>query len=495
MAKRIGVLQWVVVLVVGIAVVAIVLGLNLIPRLNDGQKVLDSARPAFTADRIAGNEPAIGIVSRIVDLADPIARPSGGAAAEIPGLVTYVAKQNHISEAAALKAITKTYPHTAALLGAVPLSSVTAELPKLVAFLAKTLHLSQAQVLAALKTNFPGLAQSITNLPTVTNGWDNVPGTSGLTRFDGRPAHTVGGVRNYFAKDVLPLLADQRKNFDSLDGTSKVNWIAPLLLVVGIIVIVFALLMIFLNRGVVRRTVALGAAGVVVVVGVVVVGLVLVLSLIPRLDNGQKLLDGLKPANTKERVVGARAGVNMVSAITDLADPIATPRGGAAAEVPKLIAFVSKKTGLSQAEVLKALKANFPHTTALLQAIPLSAVSAELPNLVANLTPNAIPKIPRLAQTVLAAPDVTNGWNKVPGIEALTRFDGTPVKTVPDVRTYFSADVVPVLETQRSNYDSLTSKSNIDFLGPLVLVIGIVVIVYGLLMVFLAYREPRTRHI
>ncbi|MGA2320538.1 MAG: hypothetical protein ABSG95_07315, partial [Solirubrobacteraceae bacterium] len=62
-----------------------------------------------------------------------------------------------------------------------------------------------------------------------------------------------------------------------------------------------------------------------------------------------------------------------------------TPQGGAAGEVPKLIAFVSQKTGLSQAEVLGALKKNFPHVTALLQAIPLSAVTAELPALFAFL--------------------------------------------------------------------------------------------------------------
>ena len=59
--------------------------------------------------------------------------------------------------------------------------------------------------------------------------------------------------------------------------------------------------------------------------------------------------------------------------------------GGAAAEVPKLIAFVSQKTGLSQAAVVAALQKNFPHTTALLETIPLSSVTAELPGLLAFL--------------------------------------------------------------------------------------------------------------
>jgi len=78
-----------------------------------------------------------------------------------------------------------------ALLQAIPLSAVTEELPGLLAFLEKALKVSQAQLLAALTTNFPGLAQSITNLPTVTSGWNNVQKIDGATRFDGTPVKTV----------------------------------------------------------------------------------------------------------------------------------------------------------------------------------------------------------------------------------------------------------------------------------------------------------------
>ncbi|HEY8866394.1 MAG TPA: hypothetical protein VIM22_05620, partial [Solirubrobacteraceae bacterium] len=132
------------------------------------------------------------------------------------------------------------------------------------------------------------------------------------------------------------------------------------------------------------------------------------------------------------------------------------------------------------------------HTTALLQAIPISSVNAELPALVGFLTPAVLTKIPALTPTVLNAQAVTTGWNKVPGTAGVTNFQGAPIRTVPQVRKYFSNDVVPVLETQRANYDNLVSTSKIDFLGPLVLIIGIVVIVYGLLMVFLARRSrPR----
>jgi len=194
----------------------------------------------------------------------------------------------------------------------------------------------------------------------------------------------------------------------------------------------------------------------------------------------------------------------MVSAIVDTEDPIMTPQGGAAAEVPKLIAFVSKQTGLSQAAVLAALQKNSPHTTALLQAIPLSAVTAELPGLLtflektlhvsqAQLLAALQANFPGLAQSITNLPTVTNGWNNVQNIGGSTRFDGTPIKTVPDVRTYFGSDLIPVLESQRGNYENLVSTSRIDFIGPLVLAVGIIVILYGLLMLLLAWRlEPGT---
>ena len=91
--SRSGVLQWIVVLVVGVLVVTVVLGLNLIPRLNDGQKVLDSARPAFASQRLTGARAGINIISANVDTADPIMTPQGGAAAEVPKLVAFVSQK------------------------------------------------------------------------------------------------------------------------------------------------------------------------------------------------------------------------------------------------------------------------------------------------------------------------------------------------------------------------------------------------------------------
>jgi hypothetical protein len=225
-------------------------------------------------------------------------------------------------------------------------------------------------------------------------------------------------------------------------------------------------------------------------------------SLVPRVTNGQKLLDALGPVNTAARVHGDRAGINMVSAIVDMENPIMTPQGGAAAEVPKLVAFVAQKTGLSQAAVLGALQKNFPHVTALLETIPLSSVTSELPGLLAflettlKLTSTQLlsalaADFPALAQSITYLSSVTGGWDNVPGTAAFTSFGGAPIRTVPAVRTYFSSQLIPVLETQRANYEHLVSTSKINFIGPLVLVIGIIVIIYGLLMVFLASRlEP-----
>jgi hypothetical protein len=491
------------VLVVGVLVVAVVLVLNLIPRLSDGQQVLDAARPAFAQERLTGARAGIEIISKNVDTADPIMTPQGGAAAEVPKLIAFVSEETGLSQAAVVAALGQSFPHTTALLQAIPLSSVTAELPGLLTFVGGALQLSQPELLAALRESFPALTQAITNLPTVTGGWNDIQNIGGLTRFDGTPVQTVPELRTYFSADLIPVLELQKGNFDSLDGTSSVNWIAPLLLIVGVVVILFAALMIAGNlRGAVSRGRAIAAASVVFVVGVGVVGLVLVTALVPRVGDGEKLLDALRPVNAAERIEGDRAGIEMVGAIVKTEDPIMTPQGGAAAEVPKLIAFVSEETGLSQAAVVAALQQSFPHTTALLQAIPLSSVTAELPGLLTfvggalqlsqpELLAALRESFPALTQAITNLPTVTGGWNNVQNIDGATRFDGTPVKTVPDVHAYFSSDAIPVLEAQQANYDSLVSTSNIDFIGPLVLAVGIVVIIYGLLMLLLAWRLER----
>lgn len=483
-ANRGPILQWVVVLGVGLLVAAVVLSLQLIPRLDAGQKVLDGARPAFPTPRIEADVAGIAFISEDVEMADPLVTPQGGAAAEVPAVIAYVAEKEGISEAQAAKLVQEAFPHTYGLLTALPLSAVSEEIPKLEEFLEGALKVSPEELTAALSENFPAITQAITNLPTVTAGWNQIPEIEGLTRFNGEPVQSVPQLRDYFQQDLIPAVGAQQKNFESLDGTSKVNWVAKVLLVIAIIVILFAAVMIARNLwGSPSRGERIAAASVVPVVGVVVVGLVLALALIPRVDHGQKLLNGLQPAFEEARVKGDRTGIEMVSAIVNTEDPIMTPEGGAAGEVPELIAFVAKGTGLSEEEVVAALQENFPHTLGLLQALPLSAVSEELPAVEEFLAP-ALPAVPHLAQTIEHAPTVTGGWNEVPGMTAeTTNFANEPIKTTPQVRDYFSEDVIPVLEDQQGNYEELTSISKIGFIGWLVFAVGIVVILYGAIMV------------
>ncbi|MGH3531459.1 MAG: hypothetical protein ACRDSX_05920, partial [Mycobacterium sp.] len=113
-------------------------------------------------------------------------------------------------------------------------------------FLSDTLKMPPDQVTAAINQNFPGLAQVITALPKVTNGWDNVPGTQNLTRFDGSNVTDVPQVRDYFKIDVIPAVAAQRQNFqDVIKPFPKLTVFAPLLLAVGVLVTVYGAVMFF----------------------------------------------------------------------------------------------------------------------------------------------------------------------------------------------------------------------------------------------------------
>jgi len=234
-----------VVLVVGVLVVTLVLGLGLISRLNAGQKVLDGAKPAFVAQRVGADRAGINFVAQDVDMADPIMTPQGGAASEVPQLIGFVSQKTGLSPAAVLSALQKNFPHTAALLEAIPLTSVTAELPGLLAFLEKTLHATQTELISALSTSFPAITQAITHLPAVTSGWNDVPGMAGATRFNGTPIKTAPNVRDYFSSDVIPVLETQHQHYEHLVSTSKINFIGPLVLIVGIVVILYGLLMVF----------------------------------------------------------------------------------------------------------------------------------------------------------------------------------------------------------------------------------------------------------
>ena len=514
MPRRIAVIAWLIVVLVGVGVGGLVLGLKLPSRLSAGQRVIDDLHPAFAPARVAGDRAGVTIASNITNLADPITTQNGGAASEVPQLLAFVSSKTGLTQAQVLDALTKNFPHTTALLQTIPLTAVSAEIPALLNLLATTLHLSQPQVLDALKANFPALTQSITALPVVTGGWENVPGTAGLTRFDGTAVHSVPQVRDYFANDVIPVLEHHQKDFNRLDTYfPPVKSIPNILLAIAAIVILFGLLMMLRSAG---GKVKVGEATVewlvVLLVGVVVLAAVFGLQIYPRLDGGQHLLRDAAPVFEPARVSGSQAGINMVSSIVDLADPVATDKGGAAGEVPKLIAFVSSKTGLAPAAVLSTLKGAVPHVTALLQAIPLSSITAEIPNLVnflattLKITPAQVmaalsANFPRLTQSITALPIVTNGWYNVPGIEGLTRFNGKAVHSVPEVRDYFAGDVIPAVVKAAPDFRKLypvttagakshklvNTKEPLTFFPGLLTIVGGLVVIYAIIMLIVIH--------
>jgi len=503
MTKKLAVWSWLVVAAVGLLVVVLVFALNLFGRLNAAQTLIDDLNPAFTAERVAGDRAGIDVLSAAVDTVDPVITAEGGASAEVPQLISFVSRQTGLSEAAVLNALKTNFPKTTGLLTALPLSDVSAEIPRLVQFLATTLKLSPDQVLAALQQNFPKLAQAVTNLPKATAGWNKVPGTENLTRFDGSPVNTVPQIRDYFSQDVIPVLESQQEGFRALDTRGGVGFLAPLLLILGIIVIVFGILMAVLagSSGGLPKPIALTGWAVVAVVGVVVVLLVFALNLFTRLGGGQEVLDTARPAFAAERVAGDVAAIEMVDTVVKTFDPVVTEQGGAAAEVPKLVGFVSQQAGLTQPQVLAALQQNFPKTLGLLTALPLSGVTAELPKLVDFLvaTLKVSPEVvaaalrdafPKISQAVANLPKVTAGWNNVPNAEGLTRFDGSPVTTVPQVATYFKQDVIPAVGRQQANFVKVdTTWPPLTVFAPLLLVLGIIVVVYGLLMLLVTRRS------
>jgi len=353
-------------------------------------------------------------------------------------------------------------------------------------------------VLGALGENTPNLAQAVTNLLVVTENWRDVAGTDGVTRFDGATAvNSVPEIRDFFAVDVITAVETVASDFRDLDEPwPKVGLIATILTVIGVIVVVFGLLMLLLTRtdAYGRRVHTLGWS-VVTLVGVCVGGGVLALGLFPRLDGGQQVIDGLRPAFVEERLVGMEVGVGIVDNIADMADPIVDAQGGAAGEVGPLVELVAGVTGLAPADVLAAVEANFPHTYHLLLTLPLDQVSAEIPGLLTFVADNSdLPdagavlaalaeNTPNLAQAVTNLLIVTDGFREIPGIDQLTRFDGSPVRSIPELRDYFGHDVVPGVRAVADDYRTLdTTAPPVDVFPPLLLIVGILVVIYGVAM-------------
>ena len=207
--------------------------------------MIDDLRPAFVEERVVGMEVGVGIVDNIADMADPIADAQGGAAGEVGALVELVAGATGLPADDVLAALEANFPHTYHLLLALPLDEVSAEIPDLLTFVADNSELPDADaVLAAVAENTPAIAQAVTNLIVVTDGFRAIPGTEQLTRFDGSPAQSSPGIRDYFGFDVVPAVREVADDYRTLDTTAPpVDLFPPLLLVVGLLVIVYGVAM------------------------------------------------------------------------------------------------------------------------------------------------------------------------------------------------------------------------------------------------------------
>jgi hypothetical protein len=479
---------WVGVALIGAVVVLLVLALQLIPRLGGGQDLIDEASPAFADAQVPAERAGIDFISKYVDVADPLVTVRGGGAKEGPALIRLVAKESHLSNSQVRAALRREAPHTEALLRALPLSGITRELVRLNAFLAETLSMSETDVQATLDEKFPELSQTLAAIVPVANGWNEIP--QPFTRFDGKPVGTVPELRDYFRDDLVGVVERQKDNFQKVESRGGIGYIPWLLLVIGLVAI---------GLGLTRAKAAAGGANpgkgpwrIVIAIGIVILALVLVLSYFPRLSAADKTIKAFKPPFTEQRVGGAREGIALVHDAVQFGDPIMTTHGGAAAEVPRLLRFISERTGLSEGQILKRLHSRAPHTTAVLEAIPLTEVGDEVPHLLAFLAKtmkfsgNRLlltlrKKTPGLAQALENVTAVTIGWNAVPNASGLKRFDGTPVRTMSELDNYFNEDVIPVLDHQREHFDKLANTwPPVTYFPPLLILVGLLVLGYGL---------------
>ena len=493
---------WMGVVAVGVIVVALVIGLQLIPRLTAGQKVLDAAAPAMTDAAVKGEVGGTELLSQYVDLADPLMTRRGRSRDELSTLVTMIKRKTGVSADRARALLRREAPHTEALLRAVPFSGIADERQRLIAHLSMTLNATPEALQDELARSFPALYQLLSELPSVTSGWYDVPGVEGLTRFNGKPVKSLPGVRKYLRDDLVATAAEEQEHFEAARGSGGIGYIPWLLLVLGIAVAAFGLLHARWSASHPSGRLAWGA---VAAVGVLVMLLVGALQYFPRLNGADTMIAKFEPAFEEQRVVGLRAGTDLVVQAVRFGAPIMTESGGAVAEVPKLVTFVSGQAGQSERAVRAGLRRAAPRTMALFEAIPLTAVAEEVPHLAAilsrklqvggdSLVRTLRRRTPGLAQAILAVGPVTSGWTAIPGSEGLRRFElGTPVRTAPQFAEYLDVDVVPVFETRRESFDTLADAwPPVSVLPGVVLGVGALLAIYGLAMLFLA-TPPRKR--
>ncbi len=493
-------LAWAGVTVLGVIVVILVVSWQLFPRLTAAQSMVEDLNPAFTVDRVKGDRGGIEMVSAATNAADAMMY-SDGAAAEVPKLIDFIAEQTGRSTDDVQAMLRKDYPHINGFLTSLPLTDVGSELPKLVHYLGTVLFMTPDQIDHMLQTDYPKIYQVTVNLPKLTADWSAIPGTEKLTRFDGRPVRTMPQMRDYLSQEVVAPVERQQANFRPLGARGGVGFLAPLLLALGIVVIIFGTTMVVATRRGVRQNPLRFAWVVVPVVGAGVVGLVLGLNLFPRLIGGQTLLDDTRPVFALDRIQGDRAGIEFISIFVNALGPVILPDGGVTEEYPKLLDHVANKVGIPVQDVRDLVALDFPHTAKLLDGVPFSASTTEASKLIdylasasnvksAQMWQTLRAKFPKVYQVLTNLRTVTNGWAEVPGTDRLTRFDGSPARSVPLIRDYFRDDVIPALERQQKDYVIVdTNFPPLTVFAPLLAAVGIVVVGYGFLLGFLTNRQ------
>jgi hypothetical protein len=494
-------LAWGGVTLVGVIVIILVVWWQLFPRLTAAQSLVDDLNPAFTVDRVIGARGGVEMVSAATDTTAVMMQPDG-AAAEVPKLIDFIAQRTGSSSADASKMLRNDFPAINGFLTSLPLPEVSAELPKLVHYLGAVLFMTPDQADNMLRTDYPKLYQVIVNLPKLTAGWDAVPGTEHLTRFNGATVRSMPQLRTYLSQEVVGPVERQQGNFRPLGVRGGVGFLAPLLFGLGAVVIIFGTTMLVMTRqGVPQRNPLRLAWVIVSVAGLAVVGLVLALNLFPRLIGGQTLLDDTRPVFALDRVQGDRAGIEFISVFVDALGPAVLPDGGATDEYPALLDRVAKKVGIPTREVRDLVELDFPHTARLLDGVPFSASTSDASKLVdylasaSHVTTNEMRQtlradFPQTYQLISNLKIVTDGWAHVPGADNLTHFDGTRSRSVPLIRDYFRNDVIPALERQQKNFVIVdTNWPQLTVFAPLLTALGAAVVAYGFLIRSLTKKQ------
>lgn len=495
-------LAWAGVALVGVIVIVLVVSWQLFPRLFAAQGLVDDLSPAFTVERVKGDRGGIEMVSAATDTGDAMMH-ADGAAAEVPQLLDLIAQRTGGSRAEAQALMRNDFPAINGLLASLPLPEVSAELPKLVHYLGTVLFMTPDQVDHMLQTDYPKIYQVYVNLPKLTAGWDDIPGTEKLTRFDGTPVRTMPQLRTYLSEEVVGPVERQQANFRPLGTRGGVAFLAPLLLALGVVVVLFGTLMAVKTWRATPSNRLRFAWAVVPVVGAVVVLLVVALNLFPRLIGGQQLLDDTRPVFALDRVQGDRAGIEFIDVFVQALGPAVLPDGGVTHEYPKLLDHIANEVGIPVQDVRDLVHLDFPHAARLLDGVPFSASTADATRLVqylataSNVTTDQIMQtlradLPHIYQLITNLKLVTDGWTEVPGTEGLTRFDGSPARSVPLIRDYFRDDVVPGLERQQRNFVVVdTNWPELTVFAPLLTALGVAVIGYGLFLGRLTRRQLR----